>query len=216
MSNKVTNIWAAALILAALVISLALFSSLPAEMISHWNASGQPDGSTSRTSAVFLVPGMMVMMNLILMGIPLIDPLKHNIDTFRSSYNILIVVINVYMLYIHLVTLLWNLGLRVDMNLLLAPAMGVLFYAAARLMEKAKRNWFIGVRTPWTLSSDTVWEKTHRRAALIFKGMAALMLLMLVLPGWFLLILIVPIFAAMIYLVIYSYVLFRQEKKPAE
>ncbi len=213
MSNKRTLIWAVSLTVVTLVISLIIFSRLPEQMVSHWNAQGQPNGTMPRTAAVFLIPGMMVVINLILFTIPEIDPLKHNIESFRPSYNALILVLNVYMLYIHLITLLWNVGLRVDMNLLLMPAIAAIFYAAARLLQKARRNYFIGIRTPWTLSSDFVWEKTHQRGALVFKGMAVLTLIGMLLPDWFLLFLMVPIFASVIYLVVYSYVLFRREKR---
>jgi len=62
------------------------------------------------------------------------------------------------------------------MGIVLAPGLFVLFYYLGILMQHSRRNWFVGIRTPWTLSSDVVWEKTHKRGGLVFKACAVLVL----------------------------------------
>ena len=73
------------------------------------------------------------------------------------------------MSYIHLLTLLWNLGWIFDLVAWMSPAFAVLLFFAGVLMGKAQSNWFIGIRTPWTLSDNRVWEQTHRIGGIAFK-----------------------------------------------
>ncbi len=74
----------------------------------------------------------------------------------------MMVLISGFMFFVYILTLLWALGFEFNMNLMILPAMGVLFIAIGILLGNARRNFFVGIRTPWTLSSDTVWAKTHR------------------------------------------------------
>jgi uncharacterized membrane protein len=92
-----------------------------------------------------------------------------------------------FLFYLYLLMILWNIGMRFQMPQLLAPAFGILFYYAGVLTEKAKRNWFIGIRTPWTLSSEEVWERTHRIGGKLFKIAGVITLLGIVLPGYLML-----------------------------
>jgi len=80
------------------------------------------------------------------------------------------------MIAIHLQILLWNIGIRISPNAVLPVGIGLLFYHIGILMENAERNWFIGIRTPWTLSSDRVWRKTNRLGGKLFRsaGIAAI------------------------------------------
>jgi len=55
------------------------------------------------------------------------------------------------------------------MGQMMVPALGILFYYCGILIENAKRNWFIGIRTPWTLSNEKVWERTHKIGGKLFK-----------------------------------------------
>jgi len=215
MKTKTAYIWIGVLTLLAVGISLAAVSYLPEQVVSHWNAQGQADGSMSRGWGLALLPLTIIGVSLLLMAIPAIDPLKENIAQFRTVYNALVVMLGAYFLYIHLLVVLWNLGLRFEMNTALLPAVGLLFYAMGLFLKRSRRNWFMGVRTPWTLSSDSVWEKTHQRASWVFRGLGIAFLVLLFLPQMFLWILLGGLFMAVIYLTVYSYMLFRQEKDSA-
>jgi uncharacterized membrane protein len=125
------------------------------------------------------------------------------------------VLIIAFMLYIHGLTLVWSLGFtNFKMSAAMLPFMGVLFIAIGFLLRKAKRNFFIGIRTPWTLSSDTVWNKTHQLGATLFMASGALAIIGGFFGGmiafWFLF---VPLMGSTLFLVIYSYVLYRRETK---
>lgn len=212
MSTKNTWIISITLIVAATVIGLALWNRFPEQMASHWNVDDQVDGYTSRFWGIFLLPIISTAMLLLFLIVPQIDPLKENIETFRQTFNLFILFMIGFMVYIHILTLVFNLGYIFPMGRAMLPAMGLLFYLVAVLMEKAKRNWFIGIRTPWTLSSDTVWAKTHRLGAILFKICAGLVVIGSLLGGmWAFGLVFFPLIGTALFLVVYSYICYRQE-----
>jgi immunity protein, SdpI family len=202
-------------ILLAFVAGAVIYPRLPEMVASHWNALGQVDGFMPRLWGVFLVPLMMVGMGLLFMVIPAIDPLKQNIAAFRPQYDRFIVLIMIFMLAIHAFTLLWNVGVQLSMNRFMPVAIGLVFFFVGDLMRNAKRNFFVGIRTPWTLSNDVVWAKTHRLGALLFQiagVLVALGALIDRLAIWFIL---VPAIAAGLIPTIYSYFEFRRLERVA-
>ena len=165
------NIWVIAMliiVLAMFAVGGALFSQMPAQMASHWNAAGEADGTISRFWGMFLFPIISLGLLGLFLIIPRIDPLRANIQKFKSYYYGFIVVFLVYFFYVYILSLLWNLDLRFNMTRALMPAIGVLFLVVGLMMLKAKRNFFIGIRTPWTLSSDEVWNRTHKLGGRLF------------------------------------------------
>ncbi len=213
MSTRLTLIICLALILIAVVFSLAVYNRLPDRMASHWGFNDQVNGHMSRFWGAFLMPVMaMAMLGLFLL-IPNIDPLKANIATFRPIFNGFITAIVVFLLYLHVLTILWNLGMQgFHMSAVLMPGLGLLFIFAGLMMRQAKRNFFIGIRTPWTLSSDRVWAQTHRVGGLLFVLCGVLAMFGVFFPGmvafWLVL---VPIIAVTVFLIPYSYWLYQQE-----
>ncbi|MBI5963796.1 MAG: SdpI family protein [Chloroflexi bacterium] len=215
MSTKTTIIVSIALIAIAIVAGAVLWNQLPAQMASHWNANDQVDGTIPRFWGVFMMPLVTLGMLALFLVVPNIDPLKANIAQFRETFNLFIVLIIAFMLYIHGLTLAWSLGFtNFKMSAAMLPFMGVLFIAIGFLLRKAKRNFFIGIRTPWTLSSDTVWDKTHQLGATLFIASGSLAIIGGFFGGmiafWFLFI---PLIGSTIFLVVYSYVLYRNETK---
>jgi uncharacterized membrane protein len=99
------------------------------------------------------------------------------------------------------------------MTAMLAPAFGVLFYCCGIVMENAKMNWFIGIRTPWTLSSENVWNKTHRLGGVLFKAAGVISVAGFLLPQYAIFIMVGPVLLFSLYLVVYSYIEYRKEKK---
>ena len=213
MSTRNTVIITLALIAIALVFSLAIYSHLPSQTASHWDVNDQVNGSMPRFWGAFMMPLIAVAMLGLFLLIPAIDPLKVNIAKFREIFNAFIVVIVVFMLYIHFLTLLWNLGYQdFRMGTAILPAMGLIFIFSGLLMRKAKRNFFIGIRTPWTLSSDNVWDQTHRVGSWLFIASGILAFAGMLVPGptAFMFVLI-PVIASAIFLIIYSYILYQKE-----
>jgi uncharacterized membrane protein len=214
MSTRTTLIVSVALIAAAALLSLAVFNRLPDPVASHWGYNDQVNGMMSRFWGAFLMP----LISLALLGLfvllPGIDPLKANIAKFREVFNAFITVIIAFLLYIHVLTIVWNLGYQdFRMSTAVVPAVGLLFVFAGLLMRKAKRNFSIGIRTPWTLSSDRVWDETHRLGAILFILSGGLALVGVFFPGgtayWLVL---VPVLVASLFLIIYSYILWTREQ----
>jgi uncharacterized membrane protein len=125
-------------------------------------------------------------------------------------YGGFLFVLVLFLTYLHVLTLAWNLGARFDMIQVLIPAMALLFYAAGVMLRNAKQNWFIGIRTPWTLTNETVWDRTHQAGGRVFKLAAVIMLLGVFFPGYYaLLFIMVPVLGAALYAVVYSYVAYQ-------
>jgi uncharacterized membrane protein len=176
MSTKLSLTISFILIAIAALAGFFLTDQLPDPMPSHWNAAGEVDGYMSKFWGVWMMPLITIGMTLLLAGVPYIDPLKANIEQFRNLYNYFIVGFVAYMLYVYALTLAAALGVEFNMTYMLIPAVGLLFVGISFLIENAKRNFFIGIRTPWTLSSDEVWEKTHKLGAWAFRIGGALVI----------------------------------------
>jgi len=195
----------------AFIAGVSLYSQMPNEMVSHWNARGEADGFMPKFWGLFLMPIVSLVLFFLFLLIPKIDPLKKNIEKFRKYFNVFITLVIFFLFYIHLLSLLFNLGYRFNMGKMITPILGVLIFYSGVLIAKAKRNWFIGIRTPWTLSNDVVWEKTHKIGAKLFKICGMIIVLSILLPSqiiwWFLIILVISI---NLFLVIYSYFIFKK------
>jgi uncharacterized membrane protein len=215
MTTKTTSIIALVMIALALLAGVLLWNQLPDQMASHWNANDEVDGTISKFWGVFLMPLITLGMLVLFLVLPGIDPLKANIAQFRESFNLFIVLIVAFMLYIHGLTLAWSLGYQdFKMSAVMLPFMGVLFIAIGFMLRKAKRNFFIGIRTPWTLSSDSVWDKTHQLGSVLFMASGAFAIIGGLFGGmtafW---LMFVPLIGSSLFLVVYSYVLYRGETK---
>jgi uncharacterized membrane protein len=216
MPTKTTFIVATILILAGTLIGLALWPRLPEQMASHWNMQNQVDGYMSRVWGVLMLPVMNVALLLLFLLLPNIDPLKENIAKFRETFNVFIVFLVAFMTYIYVLTLIFNLGYHFNMGTAMLPAMGAFIFYAGVLISKAKRNWFIGIRTPWTLSSEQVWAETHRTGAILFKVSGILTILGAFLGPYAFWFALVPLLGSSLFLMVYSYVLYQREAKAAK
>lgn len=215
MTTKTTSILVLTLIAIAVIAGVLLWNQLPEQMASHWNTNDEVDGYISKFWGVFLMPLITLGMFGLFIALPNMDPLKANIASFRGAFNLFIVLITVFMLYIHGLTLAWSLGYQsFKMSTAMLPFMGLLFMFIGYLLRQAKRNFFIGIRTPWTLSSDTVWDKTHQLGSVLFMVSGALAFFGSFFGGmaafW---LLFVPLMGSTLFLVIYSYILYRNETK---
>jgi len=202
-------------ILAILSVGLGVFAYLylPQQVASHWNAQGQVNGYSGRLSGLVILPALAIGIGLLLLFIPEIDPLKANIQLFRSEYNGFIAVFALFLFYLHILTVAINLGLAISLNQLMFPAIGFLIFYMGLLLGKAHRNYFIGIRTPWTLNSDTVWNKTHRLGSKLFEVAGAITLLGIFFPRYAVYILLITILGAASITTVYSYFAFRQESQ---
>lgn len=212
MKTKTLLILLAILFLLSIAVSVYAYPLLPERVISHWDINNQPNGWSSRLFATLFMPLMTLGVTLLLLAVPYIDPLKKNIQLFKGSYNAFLVGFAAFMLYIHLLTTAINLGAKFPLQSLMLPVLGIFIFLMGIVIGRAKRNFFIGIRTPWTLSSDTVWAKTHQRGAIVYKVAGVLALFGIFSPTlgiWFFM---VPLLAGSLYLVVYSYFLYQHEQ----
>jgi len=202
-----------------IILSLALLSFLlsalaypymPPRIATHWNAYGQVDGYMSPFWGLFLLPLINASMALLFLAIPHIDPRKSNIALFRKQYDRLVILVLVFMLVVQLQVILWNLGVQISPNLLIPVGIGLLYFYIGIVFEHAKPNWFVGIRTPWTLSSDIVWEKTHRLGARLFKLAGIITIASVLVQDYAVWILLVTVLVIALVLVIYSYVEYKK------
>lgn len=213
MSTKTTSILVISLIAIAVIAGVVLWNQFPEQMASHWNVNDQADDYMPKFWGVFLMPIISLGMLILFLVIPNIDPLKANIAEFRNIFNLFILLIVAFMLYVHGLTLAWNMGNQsFKMSAAMLPFLGILFIFIGYMLKQAKRNFFIGIRTPWTLSSDTVWDKTHQLGSVLFMVSGALAFVGSFLGGtiafW---LFFIPLMGSVLFLILYSYILYRNE-----
>ncbi|MCS7105698.1 MAG: SdpI family protein [Candidatus Aenigmarchaeota archaeon] len=192
------------------VLAFYLYPQMPEKMASHWNVEGRVDGYLPKSLALFLIPIISFFLFLLFLTIPRIDPLKKNIEKFRNYFDAFFILILLFLFYLYSLTILWNLGLEFNIIKNLVPAFSVLFFYTGVLVENAKRNWFIGIRTPWTLSSEKVWDKTHKLAGKLIKIASLITLFGFFFESFAFYFLILPVLFACFYSVVYSYFEFRK------
>lgn len=208
---KETQIIISGIILVSLIIGIYFYPQMPERMAFHWNLEGQADGYVSKSLALFFIPFLSVGLFLLFFAIPKIDPLKENIEKFRKHYDGVVVLIILFLFYLHLLTISWNFDIRFGMIQALAPAFGILYYYLGILSGNVKRNWFIGIRTPWTISNEIVWEKTHKIGAPLLKACGVIAFLGLVFENFALYFIVLPILSVAVYTTVYSYFEYRKE-----
>jgi uncharacterized membrane protein len=201
----------ATIVLIALSFAIGLYAypMLPANVASHWGISGEVNGYLPSFWGAFLIPALSVVLFLVFLAIPLIDPLSENIRAFMKDYLRFIFAIILFLFLVYVQTLLWNLGTQISFSLTLPVLLGLLLFYTGYLLGKVKRNWFIGIRTPWTISSDEVWDKTHKLGKALFMAIGIVSILSFLLPMGGILLVIALIIAAAIAIVVYSYFVYR-------
>ena len=211
LTPKISAVINLSLVVIAFVTGVVVYPHLPALVASHWNAAGDVNGYLGKFWGVFLLPIIMLGLLGLYLIIPKIDPLKANLKSFRNYYDGLWTLILAFMLYVFGLQLAWNLGARFDFGHALVPALAVLWYVTGVVLGKVKRNWFMGIRTPWTLSSDAVWDKTHAFGGKLFKIAAVISLLGIFFRGGLVIVMvIVPVLIVAVATVPYSYVVYRK------
>jgi len=203
-----------AIILASFALAIYLYPRIPESVVAgHWNINGEVDGYISKFWGLFLMPFISLGMLFLFILIPKIDPKRANIEKFRKYFDNFIVLIISFLFYLYLLTIVWNLDFRFNMIQFLSPGFAVLFYYAGVLIEHSKQNWFIGIRTPWTLSSEKVWIKTHSLGGKLFKICGILSLFGVIFPTIAIIFVLVPVLAATVGVFAYSYFLYQKISK---
>ncbi len=142
-----------AIILLTVVVSAFVYPDLPEQMAIHFGSSGEPDSFVAKPIAVALLPVLAVGMVALFKVLPRLDPLGENFEAFQAYYDLVAVVVVGVLAYVQGLVLAWNLGYDVPITRAIVPMLAVVYYVVGVVIENARQNWFVGIRTPWTLSS---------------------------------------------------------------
>ncbi|MBI5629329.1 MAG: SdpI family protein [Elusimicrobia bacterium] len=166
--KKSTLAWGAGLILIAFAAALITYPQLPSEMPTHWNIHGEVDGYMAKHFVVFLMPAIMLAMLGLTKILPWLSPKCFEVDNFRETYEFLMILTIGLLGYIHAITLWAGLSDSTDVSRALVAGIFLFFGLLGNVLGKVRRNFWIGVRVPWTLASERVWNNTHRFAARLY------------------------------------------------
>ncbi len=200
---------------AALAFALWALPQLPERVATHWGMNGQPDDWSSPAFAAFLMPGLMAFLSLLFAVLPSIDPLKKNYEFHGSVYFLLVNVIVAFTGVVHVIVLGAALGWPISISRAIPALIGVLFVFIGNLLPRIRPNWFMGIRTPWTLSSEQVWRKTHRVGGYAFTlaGLAFIVISFLGRGPAGTRLMLWLVFPIVLWPVLYSYLEWRKEKE---
>ena len=153
-------------------------------------------------------------MYLLFLALPYLDPRRERYADFAKVYHIFKGILVGFMALIYFITGLAGLGYQVSVGAIIPAGVGLLFIVLGNYMSKIKPNWFMGIRTPWTLESEEVWNKTHRLGGKLFILMGLFMVVGTILPlDYFWYLFIAGVLSVSLVPIIYSYLLFRKLKK---
>ncbi len=152
----------------AAAVSVWAYPRLPVMVATPWNLQGTPDGYSSRFWAVAVMPLGILGLTALFNVLPKVDPKRENYARFLDSYWLIANAVLVFTGVAHALILVNGLGYTVQVDRLVPLGLGLLFAFLGNYLTRVEPNWFVGIRTPWTLSSDTVWRRVHRTAGWLF------------------------------------------------
>lgn len=203
--------------LLAIIASLGVwgffYRTLPNQMASHWSiGSGEVDGYSSKISNFFMLNGILILLYVLLIFAPRMDPKKNNYKAFSSSYGIMTSVIMLVLSGVNIFVVLWNAGYDVPMTRIAPIVLGIIFLVIGNFMPKVRPNFFVGIRTPWALSNDSVWRKTHRFTSKLYFVSGVIFFLLVFLPASLINWIIIPIIVMLVIVpTVHSYMVYRKE-----
>lgn len=197
--------------------SAAVYSRLPDPIPTHWNLRGEIDGYSPRAWGAWLMPAILLSVAAIVPRLPALDPRKQNYEKFRPTYDFVIAAVMTLLAVLHVVLLGAALGWPIRIERITPILIGLLFTVIGNLLPRARPNWLFGIRTPWTLTNDRVWERTHRMGGFTFVIAGVVVMLTAFLdPAVAMIAFIVSIVTASIIPLVYSYFAWRQETSRAQ
>lgn len=211
MKLRKGELFAIILLIISYPIAYYFYTRFPETVASHWNSQGQVDGYMSRFWGAFMLPIIVTATSLLMLFIPKADPKKENIKKFLPYFDGFIIFIELFFAYLYALTVVWNLGHTFNFTTYILPAFLALFFYIGIMIENAKPNYTIGIRTPWTLANDEVWRKTHKLGGKVYKYGSAIGLLLLFFPKYEFILFIIGILGSSLFLVLYSYLAFRNK-----
>jgi uncharacterized membrane protein len=212
MNPRISGLLIGVMVIGSFITGAIVFPALPAMVPSHWNAVGEVTHSLPRFWASFLFPIILLVLWAVWYVLPKIDPINPGFKGFRHVHDFIWILIIVFITYAYAISLGASLGWHVPVTKAILSPLGFLLALIGLLMRYVKRNWFMGIRTPWSLSSDAVWDKTHKFGSWVFVLMGICFVLASCIGSHGGPVLIVAtLIVGIIAIIVYSYVSYKHE-----
>ncbi len=212
---KPAYVASAVLILLMLILTWYGWTHVPAghRIPLQWGVDGQPDRYSGRFEGLLLTPLIAVATAIFLAVMPLFEPRRLNLERSWKAYSAVWLAVMLLLAVVHAALVLGALGRNVDMNLIVPMLLGGLFIVFGNYMGKLRSNFFMGIRSPWTLSSELSWNKTHRLGGWLFVGYGIGLIVLAVVASTqvLLVIALVGVGAVVLTIGVYSYLVWRQD-----
>jgi len=202
------------ILILSIVSSFYFYSKFPDTVATHWNFRGEVDGYSGKFVGAFMIPIIIIVSYLGMLVLPKFDPKKDRYEDFDNVYYGFRIVFTIVMFAIYIITSLYNLGYNININVWIPTLIGSMIILLGNYMGKIKNNYFFGIKTPWTLSSENIWNKTHR-----FGGYAFIIFGILIIISPFLSekLGMIAFFSGILLVTVgtfaYSYILYRKENR---
>ena len=200
------------IVLAAVAASVFMYPQLPERIPTHWNSSGEINGYSSRFWGAWMMPLILAGTWLLMRALPHIDPRRDNYAKFAGAYETIIIAVMLLVLGVHIVLLESAIGRVISLERVIPAGVGLLFIVIGSVLPRVHPNWFVGIRTPWTLSSNLSWERTHGVGGYLFMAVGAITVLTAVIaPTLTFKVLFSAALVMVIFLFAYSYSVWRDD-----
>lgn len=198
-------------VVGAFAVVAAFYDRMPDRVPTHWNARGEIDGYMSKPWGPLVGPLAGLGLVALLSVLPRVSPEKFTMERFRRAWAVIVTALAAFLFAVTLAVTLVGAGIPVDVPRVIGASIGVLFLVLGNFMGKLTPNFFAGIRTPWTLSNEEVWLRTHRLGGkLFFAAGAAGLVGALLRPEIGVAVILVGAVVAGVVPVAYSYVLWRR------
>lgn len=213
-ANFKTEILPIIIIVLSFIAGYYFSKHFPAQVATHWDINGKVNGYSSSFWAAWLLPLMILGMYIFFLFLPYLDPKKEQYLSFAPVYHKFKSLIIAFLFILYIFTGLNGIGYKVNIGFWSPIMIGLLFMIIGYLLKSVKMNWFLGIRTPWTMSSDYVWAKTHQASSPVLIAAGLVMALSAFLPASYKMIAFILAMALIIItLPIYSFILYKKEQK---
>ena len=199
-----------AIVVAMFGVGALAWPIAPDQMPIHWNVAGRVDRYAGKLEGLFLLPAITLVVAFGLRLLPRVDPNRARYAEFPGAFTVVRLAVTAVLAAIYVLIVLTALGVQLNIGLLVGVLVGLLLVVIGAVMDQLRPNWFFGIRTPWTLSSEESWRATHRAGKWVFIAMGlAFVLAGLVQTAWAFTAAVVIALGGVLGLVVYSYLVWK-------
>ncbi|SHE98119.1 Uncharacterized membrane protein [Caldanaerobius fijiensis DSM 17918] len=205
--------WLIAIIIIMWIITFTIYGKLPEKIPTHWNAVGQIDGYGAK-STVFIFPAIITLIYAGMLFTPLVDPRKANYAKFAGAYRIIRGLLVLVFVALYSASTGAALSYNIKIDRVIPLILSIMIIVMGNYMGKLRHNYFVGIKTPWTLADEDVWNKTHRLGGQLWVLAGITGLIGSFIGGtWAFILFIIPLIATSIAATVYSYFIYKNKFK---